>query len=335
MSDTRALIQVPVPADLVVRDPDKLRWGTVSTIRAPLRDIARFAAHHLDIGAAQVNIFLDVPDQTTADFFAGHPAVRVVQCTAKYWSGKPQKAQSTHQLRQAFNATRCYRRTDLNWLAHIDVDEFLLSAQPIAQLLASTPDDAAFARLRPAEMLAQPDPWAGPVHFKLTRKGLGLPNSVLYKIYPEFGRFVPEGFISYTGGKNFARAGLADIRVGLHQLSHGGAHVSNGHLLNTAHVGHAHAPSWEVFSHHMKFRLEKGSYRRKSGESMKLADILAVISDEEGEAGVRRFFAEMCEATPELLGRLAEFGLLLTSRLDLDEKVAHWFGDLPESEAGT
>lgn len=326
---------VPVPADLVVRDPDKLRWGTVSTIRAPLRDIARFAAYHLDLGAAEVNIFLDVPDQTTADFFAGHSAVKIVQCTLKYWAGRASKLNDSHQLRQAFNATRCYRRTRVHWLAHIDVDEFLLSPDPIAQLLAATPPDAAFARLYPAEMLAQPDPWQGPVHFKLTRKELGLSNAVLEDIYPEFGRFVPEGFLSYTGGKNFARTGLADIRFGLHQLSHSGARVSNGQTLRSAHVGHAHAPSWEVFNHHLKFRLEKGSYRRKSGETMKLSDVLNVIHEQEGGAGIRRFFAQMCEATPQLTSSLARFGMLLTARLDLDQKVAHWFGDLPNSKAGT
>lgn len=327
--------EVPVPANIVVRDPDKLRWGIVSTIRAPLRDIARFAAFHLDIGTAQVHIYLDAPDLQTAEFFAGHPAVRITQCDENYWSAKPKKARSTHQLRQAFNASRCYRNTRLDWLAHMDVDEFLLSPDPIAQLLAKAPADAAFARVRPAEMLAQPDPWTGPSYFKLTRQEVGVAKSAICEIYPEFGPHVPDGFISYVGGKNIARTGLANIRLGIHSLSHKGAHVSNGHVLTTAHIGHAHAPSWNVFRRHMGFRMSKGSYRRKPNESMKLGDVLDVIASQEGEAGLRRFFDELCAASPGLLARLRAHQMLLTARLDLDEKVACWFGTLPQSEVSS
>jgi len=330
-----ARTNVPVPAELVVSDPGKLRWGTVSTIRAPLCDIARFAAFHLDLGAAEVNIYLDVPDPKTADFFAAHKAVRVAQCTDDYWSGKPEKARSTHQLRQAFNASHCYRNTGLDWLAHIDVDEFLLAPQSIAQLLASAPADAAFARLRPAEMLAQPDPWVGPSHFKLTGQEVGLEKSVIRDFYPEFGPYVPEGFLSHIGGKNIARTGLANIRLGLHHLQQNGARVANGHPLTSAHIGHAHAPSWEVFQQHMTFRMRKGSYRRKPNETMKVADILDLISAEDGDAGLRRFFDELCQASPALLAHLSAHDMLLTASLDLDEKVARWFGELPASENRT
>lgn len=327
-----ARTEVPIPPDRVIRDPDKLRWGVVSTIRAPLRDIAGFAAYHLDLGAAEVNIYLDRPDTGAQDFLAAHPAVRITQCTDEYWAGKPEKARSTHQLRQAFNASRCYRNTGLDWLAHIDVDEFLLAPHPVADLLADAPADAAFVRLRPAEMLAQANPWSGPSHFKLTAQEVGAPKSVISDIYPEFGPHVAEGFISYVGGKNIARTGLPHIRFGLHSLSQNGARISNGHDLKSAHVGHAHAPSWEVFRRHMTFRMDKGSYRRKPHESMKLGDILEVIIAEEGEIGLRRLFDELCQASPALLAHLAAHDMLLSATLDLDRKTARWFGELPPCE---
>jgi len=329
MSQSPARIIVPIPSDLLVRDREMLRWGTVTTIRAPLRDIARFAAYHLDLGAAEVNIFLDVPDRKTEDFFTPYPQVRITQCTSEYWNGKPEKARSSHQLRQAFNASRCYRRTGVDWLAHIDVDEFILAPGGLTPLLADTPPEAAFALLRPAELLAQPDPFSGLALFKLTRQELGLKKADIVDFYPEFGAFVPDGMISYTSGKIIARTGLPDIRLGLHALVQKTAHISNGHTLSEAHIGHAHAPSWEVFRRHMDFRMEKGSYRRKPHESMKLGDVLDVIHIEEGEVGLRRFYDELCVAGPRLLANLEAHGLLLTGVLDLDEKARYWFGELP------
>jgi hypothetical protein len=327
--------EVQVRPNRVVRDPATLRWGTVSTIRAPLADIARFVAFHLDLGAAEVHIYLDRPDVKTAAFFAAHPAVKITQCTDEYWAGKPIKARNTHQLRQVFNASRCYRNSGLDWLAHIDVDEFILAPDGVATMLGDIPADAAFVRLRPAEMLAQPDPWSGPSHFKLTRQEIGVPRSVLYDIYPEFGPHIPEGFISYIGGKNIARTGMPNIRFGLHALLQNGARVTNGHIPTTAHIGHAHAPSWDVFRRHMNFRMEHGSYRRRPHEAMKLGDVLGIVHAEDGEPGLRRLFDELCQASPSLLSKLAAHQMLLTATLDLDEKVARWFGKPPASEDQT
>ncbi len=322
-------ITIPVPPDRVAKDPDKLRWGTVSTIRAPLHEIARFAAWHLDLGAARMHIFLDQPAPETKAFFAPFPQVVVFDCTPEYWAGKPDKARTTHQLRQIANASHCYHGSDLDWLAHIDVDEFLLPVRPIAHLLAEVPKDAALARLQPAEMLAQPNPWSGPTHFKLTRREAGHSQSILHRIYPEFGEFLSQGFISYSVNKIFARVGLPRIRFGIHALLRNGAVVDNGYVLPDANIGHAHAPSWEMFQRKYQFRMEFGSYRKKKQDTMELADIFDLMRAEEGEQGIRRFFDELSQATPELLSRLRAHDMLLTRTLDLDEKVARWFGDLP------
>lgn len=321
---------VPVPPDRVVTDPARLRWGTVTTVRAPLRDIARFAAHHLSLGASKINLFLDTPDPETQAFFADKPKVDFTVCDDAYWAGKPAKARRTHQLRQAFNATRCYRRTRLDWLAHIDIDEFLLPPARMSDVLAGIPAEAAFARLRPAEMLAQPDPFTGPAHFKLTRKEAGATKADLRALYPTFGDFVPEGFLSYTGGKNIARTGLPGIRFGIHALLQKGKQVQNGHLIENGLVGHAHAPNWARFRQHFAFRLMHGSYRKKDNQNMLLQDVLETIIADEGEAGLRRFFDEMCTATPRLIAGLETRGMLKTAVLDLDKKVARRFGALPE-----
>mgnify|MGYP003632974540 CR=1 FL=1 len=173
----------------IVTDPDALRWGTVSTIKAPVQQIARFIAYHLDAGAAQMDIFLDVPDATIAQQLQ-HPQVRFHQCDDAFWADKPAKARESHQLRQASNATQAYKASELDWLAHIDVDEYILTDQPLAQHLSRVPADMAFARMQPVELMASDDPWTGPAYFKRTRKAAKRKTADLIDIYPTFGAYV-------------------------------------------------------------------------------------------------------------------------------------------------
>lgn len=309
----------------IVTDSAALRWGTVSTIKAPVQQIARFIAYHLDAGAAQMDIFLDVPDPAIAQQLQ-HPKVRFHQCDDAFWADKPAKARESHQLRQASNATQAYKTSDLDWLAHIDVDEYILSDQPLARHLSRVPADMAFARMQPVELMASDDPWTGPAYFKRTRKAVKGKTADLIDIYPTFGAYVPEGFISYTGGKNIVRTGFRRIRLGIHAMMHAGAKVSNGQMLETVHVGHAHAPDWDTFQRHFDFRMTHGSYRKKTNGNMILNDVLKVLIEEEGDSGLRRFYDEMCAATPERLDLLRKHDMLVTAPLDLDDKVARIFG---------
>ena len=62
-----------------------LTWGVVSTIKAPARDILRFAAYHLDLGAYTVSFFyvmnersyagLSEEAQACVDKYSGDPLV--------------------------------------------------------------------------------------------------------------------------------------------------------------------------------------------------------------------------------------------------------------------
>ena len=317
------------PPPGIERDASKLRWGVVSTIKAPLPAIARFAAWHLECGAARITIHLDDPDPETSGFLAAHPALRVIDCTENYWKGKPQKARKTHQLRQAFNATRIYRRSDdLDWLAHLDVDEFLLSERPLATLLAEAPDDAAFVRLAPVEQLQTEQ---GPSLFKRTAKQAGQPKSVLEELYPTFGAHLPGGFIGYTGGKNIVRCGLDGVRMGIHSLTMKGTRVTNGAAI-AAEIGHAHAPDLASFLAHVRFRMEHGSYRDLDNGNRALHGILQILKDD-GPAGLERLYTEVNLARPELVAGLDGYGMLVRREMGLDALVTRHFGPLPQADA--
>ncbi|WP_235871923.1 glycosyltransferase family 2 protein [Pelagimonas phthalicica] len=320
----------PVPVDRLQLDADTLRWGLVSTIKAPLRMIARFAAHHLELGAQALHIYLDAPDAETAAYLSRHPKIHMTLCDDAYWQASGRERMEAHQMRQAFNATRCLRMVegDLDWLGHIDVDEFILTDAPVAQKLASVGPACAMARIPPAEALAN---YTGePQHFKLTHKQAGVKKSDLQEIYPTFGLHLYGGFLSHTTGKVFARTGIPDTRLGIHTLKHKGEDATNREKPDGFYLAHFHARSWDHFRAHLDFRQTKGSYRPRSDRpELGQAELLTFLSDEDGDDGLRAFFDEVCADTPELRQRLAARKMLIRHDFDFDASVQRVFGRLP------
>lgn len=138
------------------------RWGLVSTVKAPVAAIERFVAWHLGQGAARVLLYLDDGDAALARHLTRIPGVQAIACDAAYWQARGRRPDK-HQVRQTQNATHAHRhaRRDLDWLAHIDVDEFIApdcpppplpgkpQARTLAQTLAALPATVHCARMRP------------------------------------------------------------------------------------------------------------------------------------------------------------------------------------------
>ncbi|MDF1854346.1 glycosyltransferase family 2 protein [Pseudooceanicola sp.] len=317
----------PVNPERVEPDPGLLRWGVVSTQMAPLADIARFAAWHLQLGAARVSIYLDDADEAKAAWLTSHPGVEVVLCNTLYWQviGRRPKA---HQLRQTANATHCYQGSDLHWLAHIDVDEFLMPDRPLAEVLTQAPEDIAVILVPPVERLADTDPGA-PARFKTTARMGGQTKSVLPEIYPTYGAHLRGGYVSHLEGKCIVRTGIPEVRLGIHSLNLDGTGVSNRVTVNGTYLGHAHAATWEAFRSKLDYRLDHGSYRKKDSTDFRLSDIIDFLRETEGENGLSHFYEEVCTATPRLVQALADHDMLVSVEMDLDAAVEDVFGTLP------
>ncbi|MEL7090900.1 MAG: glycosyltransferase family 2 protein [Pseudomonadota bacterium] len=302
----------------VETDPAKLRWGIVSTVKAPVDQIARFLAHHLDLGAHRILVHLDVPDAQIAQTLA-HKRVQFVQCDAAYWDGRPDRTTATHQMRQLFNASRVYRATRLHWLAHVDVDEYLLPPAPIPELLAAAPSEATHIEVSPVEMMACT---GDPHHFKrFTKKPLRR------IIFPEFGEYAPGGFIGTESPKCIARTGLDGVKLGIHALRYQGDKLDTGVEMPGLELGHAHAPDYDTFRRHIAYRLDKGSYHDRQGKPNKMGHLIRMLMAE-GEDALRAFYDELNAPTPERLDLLRAHEKLRTETLDLEAKVARHFGDL-------
>ncbi|MGI9368936.1 MAG: glycosyltransferase family 2 protein [Ruegeria sp.] len=301
-------------------------WGVVATIRATPPEILRFAAHHLDLGAHRLFLYFDEVTPA-AETLARHPRIRVTTCDSEYWKRRKRPRPQKHQVRQTLNASHAYRRGQVDWLTHIDVDEFLWPDSTIAGALSNLPDTANLARVRSVEALSGTDNAykafipAGPHREKLVQE-----------IYPRFGAFVKGGFLSHVAGKVFLRTGLPDIEFRLHNAFQSGQMIRDGIELTQVDLCHHHGHDWADWIAKYRYRLTNGSYRadlapntaRERG-GLTMHELLTTIEADGGESGLRQFFDELSAADPQVRKHLAARDMIRYRDLQLAEKVRKHF----------
>ena len=110
-------------------------WSVVATVDEPAALVVAFALHHLNIGAAEVHIFLDGPNPEAQEALSAIPQVQVTLCDAAYWAASVRRRNPVlHTVRQQVNADNAYGRTKAEWLLHCDCDEFLRDGAAMAQV---------------------------------------------------------------------------------------------------------------------------------------------------------------------------------------------------------
>lgn len=305
------------------------RWGTVSTIKAPLKAVLNFAAWHLELGAHRLYIYLDDDAPQTFGILKSHPKIRVIQTDAAYWA-KRNTRPDKHQARQAANARHANnRKPEVDWLAHIDVDEFLLTDQPVADQLAALPHSALCARIRPVEALAPGTGTAqGETAFKAFHLDQTARQQAAQACFPNWGAHLSGGFLSHVAGKLFFRAGTSGLQIRIHNVSLNDTQNPGQQPLPGIELGHFHADSWDHFLSAYRFRLSRGSYRAelkpqvRGSQAVNLHDLFHSIEDTGGKAALRAFFDEICQADRPLCARLDAHGLLRRRHMQLD-KLRH------------
>ncbi|NJS39027.1 MAG: glycosyltransferase family 2 protein [Rhodobacteraceae bacterium] len=179
-------------------------WGLVTTVKAPEEQVLAFLAHHLSLGAARIWVYFDNPDDPAFDRVAALPRVTATRCTDVYWVLRGGR-HSRHQNRQARNARDAQKACKLDWLGHIDVDEFLHAPRPIADTLATVPAEVPNILMEPFEAMhdpALPDDiftarqFRGPLH----RQHRDLQPA----IFGPSAAVIPKGTLGHGIGKAFA-----------------------------------------------------------------------------------------------------------------------------------
>lgn len=303
-------------------------WALVATIKASTRDTLDWAAHHIELGADHLHIYLDRPDPEAEAALAAHPCVTVITTDAAYWKmRRPREADQrprTHQGRQFANAKWAYKHCHSDWLGHIDVDEFLMPDRPMADALGGLGHDALCARVHPVEALdseGQPDV---PRHTVFAKSCAALWMQRLdetARIYPTYGKHLNGGYLSHVAGKMFLRCGLADTKFHLHNVIVAGQDNPGEALLHGVELLHLHARGWNHWQRQLTYRLNKGSYRSELNPptqppgapvtdpgALTLHQLFSHLAD--GPTGLRDFYDEVCAATPRLRAALDRHGHL-------------------------
>ncbi len=306
-----------------------VRWGISSTILAPTPQILRFVAYHLEQGAHRLYIYLDAPTPEAFNHLKAHPKIRVRTCDNAYWNqrgGRPDK----HQVRQSTNATHAYnRKPEVDWLIHMDVDEFLVPQLSVDDVLARLGDNTVAARVRPMELLG-----GSTDAFKAFLPSGPARADTVAQIYPTYGKHLRAGFLSHVAGKLFVRTGLPDMTIQIHNAFQDNAILQGSTELVQVDLAHCHATSWEDWHAAFKYRLEHGSYRaelkpalaRDKG-GLSVHELFQSIASEQGDAGLRAFYDEVVGDSPDLRARLEAHGLLRKVNLDLEALAAKHFPD--------
>lgn len=302
-------------------------WGIVSTIKAPVDETLRFAAYHLSQGVHRIYIYLDDANEAAFVALNDHPQITPI-LTDDIWWAKRGRRPVKHQVRQARNATHCYRRlARVDWLIHMDVDEFLVPTHSIDEILEGLPHDINMVRIRPMEQLS-----GDPTLYKAFMPPGAKRHRLTEAIYPTHGKHLKAGFLSHLAGKLFVRTGLPDLKLRIHQAMGPDNTPLPGNDLPQIDLAHAHAKTWDQFRASFAYRLEHGSYRAElaperapNAGGQTLHQLFTQIAQTEGEAGLRAFFDEVCAATPRLTRALDDHGLLRRVDLDLETHLRDHF----------
>jgi hypothetical protein len=187
-------------------------WAVVATIHEPAVLVQAFAIWHLKLGAAQVTLCFDQPDDPAADLMQDMPGVRVIRCDAAHWRGaRPVR----HQIRQVENAQRAYDHCDQDWLLHCDADEFLRPRDTVAAALARCAQDDLAAILPVAERCYLP----GPAEAAIFDGAFRLPFATQDKAARHLGQdadLTRRGVTGHAHGKAFARSGCG-LSMSIHR----------------------------------------------------------------------------------------------------------------------
>lgn len=291
-------------------------WGICATVKSTPEQVQAFAAYHLALGAAHIWLHFDDPDDPAADLFS-HPRITTQRCTDSYWMDYIGKRPERHQNRQGRNMHRIYKTAALPWIAHIDVDEYILpdTDTDIATALAALPADQPMLRLAPWEALhdpALPDDIFTAQHFRAALNGQRN-EAARIRAFGPYAPFLSNGVLSHSAGKCFFRTGLSRFEPRLHGAFRAGARVPGGDFAQGIALLHFHAEDPARWRNRLHFRLTKGAYQYNPP----LQDWLLTASDPE----IDQFYTATQTATPETLDKLRAEQALLTASLNLRQKI--------------
>jgi hypothetical protein len=290
-------------------------WGVVSTMKAAEEKVLAFAAHHLALGADHLWIFFDDPDQPIPQPLADHPRVTVTLCDNAHWIRVVRKRPPQHQNRQTHNSRLVYRElVTSDWIAHIDVDEFILAPRPIADILADTPAGTIAMKMEPFEAMHDP---LLPDDIYTAREFRG---ALRHEHWPRrraalgpYRKVIRDGMLSHTVGKVIYRTGVAGLLPRLHAVMVDKEFVPTPTWQPEMQLLHFHSQDKAAWLAALEFRMTRGAYQFRP----ELQAFLAEATAEE----IDKFYRRTQILPVDLRDELAKVGRVIIADLGLRAKV--------------
>lgn len=293
----------------------KPTWGLVAQVRNPEAHMLAYIAYHLALGASRIWLYFDDPKDPAFDRISRLPRVTAIRCTDWYWALKGGRRDELIR-RQVVNARHAQRRCRLDWLGHVDIDEYIHASRPVADILADMPADRPNLRMEPFEAMhdpSLPDDIFTACQFRGALSGEH--QALQAEVFGPEAKVIGKGSLSHVLGKSFCRPRAPGMQIALHDVYlHGKPQDTPFHP--ELRLLHFHAQDKEAWLRALPFRLSGGAYfyEDKTG----LRDFLETADAE----GLGAFYDAIMTLTPRKAALLHENGRLITARLHLREKVA-------------
>ncbi len=290
----------------------KSTWSVVATVDEPPVLIQLFVAWYLHLGASEVILYFDRPDDPATAMMRALPNVRVVLCDAAHWARLGKRRPQKHQTRQLHNATDAYRTVRTDWLLHCDADEYVLPQRRIGYCLSEVPTSFNCATLPVAERVFEPDSAGKNILTGGFRRPFhGKPDAARALFGPHY-RLSQRGLTGHVIGKAFSRVGQG-FEVSIHRPSAQGAEVpavplSGVELLHFDGLTQLH---WVY-----KLLRKADAFLRHNGMSPsqhRQRQIDAILAD--AKAGYE-IHDQLKRADPALIAQLHVLGLWLEAEFD-------------------
>ncbi|SFP99051.1 Glycosyl transferase family 2 [Roseivivax halotolerans] len=194
-----------------------MRWGVVSTVAEPPELLAAHAAHYVTMGASEIRYYLDRSDPRINELLGRVPQVHLIGADEAFYTdivGVRRKPAALNR-KQRFNAEHAVRTMEVDWLLHVDADEFL-AAEEFAGLLSALPDDIDSLHIPNGERVWLRDAPVDTIFDgALLWQVPGPPRAARRLLGDELALFTDRGFCGHALGKSVTRTGRG-LSLGLH-----------------------------------------------------------------------------------------------------------------------
>ncbi len=320
-------------------------WGIVMTAREPGNLVLANVAYHLGLGAREVHVYLDDPDDPAAEMLATLPGVRLTLCDADHWQRLARRRPGGQNRRQGLNATEAYRRAGVDWLIHLDADEFLRpvpgQAEDQGDISAMLAELAAFPRgfgyvaVPPAERVMSPEMVQTGLFDGVFRRPARVPPRLHRALYGAAADFLEGGMSSHTSGKAFTPTGF-DYQIRIHRPRAGETDRLPAHSMHKAHTVELLHFDGLTPLHWLVKLLRYGEHAVEAQAGMngphrlrQVADLL----DAADIAAARALYERVQVFAPDRIARLTALGLCNTSPFDPAPVIARVLGETPDLSA--